>query len=44
MTRYIATEQEWDALPVGTIAKVGYIETDDDGHENDGGTMIVLRR
>lgn len=42
--RTITTEAEWDALPVGTLARVGYIEHDDDGNELDGTkTMSVLR-
>ncbi|QOD06081.1 hypothetical protein [Pseudarthrobacter sp. BIM B-2242] len=42
--RYIETEAQWDALPVGTLARVGYIEHDDNGNEiDDGKKMTILR-
>lgn len=42
--RYIDTETEWDALPVGTLARVRYIEHDDGGAEVDEGkSMTILR-
>lgn len=43
MARTITTEQDWEALPVGTLARVGFIEHDDDGNETEGGTMTILR-
>jgi hypothetical protein len=44
IARTITTEAEWEALPVGTLARVGYIEHDDDGNEVDEGkVMSVLR-
>ena len=41
--RTISTDAHWDALPVGTLARVGYIEHDDDGREIPGGTLSILR-
>lgn len=41
--RTINTGEHWDSLPVGTLARVGYIDTDDDGHESIQGTMTILR-
>lgn len=43
MSRTINTEEEWDTLPVGTLARVGYIEHDDDGNETEGGIMTIVR-
>ncbi|MFD0046982.1 hypothetical protein ACFVGV_17510 [Pseudarthrobacter scleromae] len=42
--RYIETEAQWDALPVGTLARVGYIEHDDNGAEIDEGKMMIILR
>lgn len=40
----ITTEAEWEALPVGTLARVRYLEHDGDGNEVDEGkTMSILR-
>ncbi|QOT19543.1 hypothetical protein [Paenarthrobacter sp. YJN-5] len=41
--RTIRSEAHWDSLPIGTLARVGYIDHDDDGNEADGGTMTILR-
>jgi hypothetical protein len=42
--RTISTEEHWDALPVGTLARVAYLEHNEDtGSETDGGTMSILR-
>ncbi|HEX9089770.1 MAG TPA: hypothetical protein VF867_19920 [Arthrobacter sp.] len=43
IARTITTEAEWESLPVGTIARVGYIDHDDDGNEIDGGIAFVIR-
>jgi hypothetical protein len=44
IARTITTGTEWDLLPVGTLARVGYLEHDDDGNEVDEGkTMTILR-
>lgn len=43
IARTITTEDEWKALPIGTLARVGFIEHDDDGSETEGGTMTILR-
>jgi hypothetical protein len=43
IARTITTEDEWESLPVGTLARVGFIEHDDDGNETEGGTMTILR-
>jgi hypothetical protein len=42
--RYIDSEAQWDALPVGTLARVGYIEHDDDGNEIDEGKKMTILR
>lgn len=39
----ISTEEEWQALPIGTLARVGFIDFDDDGNETEGGIMSILR-
>lgn len=39
----INTEEEWEAQPVGTLARVGYIDHDNDGNETDGGIMTIIR-
>ena len=42
--RTITTQTEWESLPIGTLARVGYIEHDDNGNEVDEGkTMSILR-
>jgi hypothetical protein len=41
--RTISTEDSWDSLPVGTLARVHYDNHDDDGAETHGGTMSILR-
>lgn len=43
MSRSINTEDEWEAQPVGTLARVGFIDHDDDGNETDGGIMTIIR-
>jgi hypothetical protein len=43
IARTISTEEEWNTLPIGTLARVGFIEHDDDGNETEGGTMTILR-
>lgn len=42
--RYIETEAQWEALPVGTLARVGYIEHDDSGAEIDEGKKMTILR
>ena len=42
--KYIETEAQWDALPVGTLARVGYIEHDDDGNEIDESKKMTILR
>ncbi|ACL42181.1 hypothetical protein Achl_4230 (plasmid) [Pseudarthrobacter chlorophenolicus A6] len=42
--RYIETEEQWDALPVGTLARVGYLEHDDNGNEIDEGKKMTILR
>lgn len=42
--RYIENEAQWEALPVGTLARVGYIEHDDDGNEVDEGKKMTILR
>lgn len=40
----ITSEEQWEAQPVGTLARVGFIEHDDNGNEVDEGkTMTILR-
>lgn len=41
--RDITTEEQWKALPVGTIAQVYCFEIDDQGLESDTLTMYVIR-
>lgn len=44
IARTISNEAHWESLPIGALARVGYIEHDDDGNEVDEGkTMTVLR-
>lgn len=42
--RYIDTEAQWEALPVGTLARVGYIEHDENGNEIDEGKVMTMLR
>lgn len=42
IARTISTEAEWDALPVGTLARVGYLGDDEDENDQDG-IMSILR-
>ena len=44
IARTITTGTEWDLLPVGTLARVGYLEHDDDGSEVDEGKTITILR
>lgn len=39
----ITTEEDWEAQPIGALARVGFIEHDDNGNETDGGIMTILR-
>lgn len=41
--REIDTEEDWEALPVGTFAKVYCFEADDQGNESDTLTVYVTR-
>lgn len=42
--RTITTEAEWESLPIGTLARVRYLEHDDGGNEVDEGkSMSILR-
>jgi hypothetical protein len=43
IARTITSDTEWDLLPVGTLARVDYMDTDDEGHESIEGTMTILR-
>lgn len=43
MSKAIDTEEEWEAQPIGTLARVGFIEHDDNGNEVDGGIMTIIR-
>ena len=44
IARTITNEAEWDSLPIGTLARVRYLEHDDDGNEVDEGkSMSILR-
>jgi hypothetical protein len=44
IARTISTEAEWENLPIGTLARVRYLEHDDDGNEVDEGkSMSILR-
>lgn len=40
--RTISTGAEWDALPIGTLARVGYLGDDEDENDHDG-IMSILR-
>lgn len=35
MTREVSGQPEWDALPIGTIARLDTIDVDDEGDEKD---------
>ena len=43
IARTISTRNEWEALPVGALARVGYIDHAEDGSDIDGGIMFAIR-